>query len=533
MIRRTGIFYLAIAAALIGMIFRTFWLSIGDNALMAETAAADRESKIALYHTKGLIYDGDLKPIAGNQPCWYLVVNPRDFQWEYLNVLALQTGSEHDALRNKLRKETPFVLQASIEPQSMPGVCVFEGVRRYSGVASHLLGYLDSAGEVGLAGIEKEYDEYLSLFSSTVYVSYTTDAVRGAIGGLGMEKVDAKISENGLVLTLDRELCRDLDRSMAQYVQKGAGIVMDCKSGEIKAVSSCPDYDESQIISYLQSTEGELINRAFSAQTVGSVFKIIVAACALEAEMESFEYSCNGGIRINERTFACHDHNGHGELDMQEAFAQSCNAYFIALGQLLGYDRVAEMAERFGYGESIEILGSITASKGNFPVKSNSLSLANLCIGQGELTASPMQVALMTAVIANDGVLPAVSLYKGLYLNGRLKTEGDGGENVRIISSDHAEKLRHYCVYTVENGTGQSAMPSVGSAGGKTSSAQTGIIENGVEKLNVYFTGFYPAEDPQYVITVFAEDGVSGGKTCAPVFRSICDFIASRDQGKK
>ena len=69
-------------------------------------------------------------------------------------------------------------------------------------------------------------------------------------------------------------------------------------------------------------------------------------------------------------------------------------------------------------------------------------------------------------------------------------------------------------------------MPNSGKAGGKTSSAQTGIIKDGVEKLNVYFTGFYPAEDPRYVITVFAEDGISGGKTCAPVFRELCDYIS-------
>lgn len=524
-------FYLAIAAALIGLIFRIFWLSAGDNALLAETAAGNREGRVVLYRTKGVIYDEDMDPIAGNQECWYMVVNPRDFQWEYLDALALQSNWDYDALREKLKKETPFVLWSSIEPQTMPGVSVFAGVGRYSGVASHLLGYLDSAGEVGLSGIEKEYDEYLSLFSSTVYASYTTDAVRGAISGLGIEATEGEISQNGLVLTLEDELCRELDRSMAQYIEKGAGIVLDCKTGEIKAVSSNPDYDESQISTYLQSTNGELINRAFSAQAVGSVFKIIVAACALEAGMEAFEYSCDGGIRINDRTFACHDHSGHGKLDMQEAFAQSCNAYFIALGQLLGYERVAEMAERFGYGEAIEILGSITASKGTFPAKSSNLSLANFCIGQGELTASPMQIARMTTVIANGGILPDISLYKGLYLNGKLKTEGNSGEGVRILAEEYAEKLRQYCVYTVEKGTGQSAMPSVGSAGGKTSSAQTGIVEDGVEQLNVYFTGFYPADDPQYVITIFAENGVSGGKTCAPVFRDVCDFIAAKKGG--
>lgn len=518
---------MALIMALTGIIFRIFWLSIGDNAERAETVINSRESSLVLYNTKGLIYDENLEPVAGNQPCWYMVVNPRDFQDEYLDTLCTLANKDQNILQEKLKKETPFVLQSQTQPPSMPGVNVFEGVSRYSGVASHLLGYLDSAGEVGLAGVEREYNDYLSLFSSTVSVSYSTDAVRGAIAGLGMETADTAISDNGLVLTLNKELCGALDESMEQHIEIGAAVVMDCKTGAIKAVSSRPDYDETQIASYLDSTGGELINRAFAAQTVGSVFKIVVAACALEAEMEDFIYTCSGSIMINDRTLACHDHSGHGEIGLQEAFAQSCNTYFIALGQLLGYDRIAEMAERFGYGSSIEILGSMSSSAGTFPQKSSSLSLANLSIGQGELTASPMQVALMTAVIANGGILPQTHLYKGLYLNGKLKTEQNNNEEQRILSAENAEKLRQFCVYTVEEGTGQSAKPSVGSAGGKTSSAQTGVIENGVEKLNVYFTGFYPAEDPQYVITVFAEDGESGGKTCAPVFREICDFLSS------
>ena len=524
---------MAIIMALIGVIFRTFWLSVGDNALRAETAVSNREGRLLLYRTKGLIYDTDLDPIAGNQPCRYCVINPRDFSKENLDILVKQTGIDREILSKKLKKETPFVVETIAEAEPMPGVFIFDGTKRYSGVAPHLLGYLDLAGEVGLSGIEKEFDDYLSLFSSAAYVSYEKDAVLGAIAGLGMEAIETKASENGVVLTLDDALCLQLNRSMEEHIEKGAGIVMDCRTGEIKAISSRPTYKEKEIASYLQSTNGELINRAFASQTVGSVFKIVIAACALEWDLEDFKYFCNGGIMINERTLACHDHNGHGEIGIEEAMAQSCNAYFIALGQMLGYDRVAEMAKRFGYGDEIEIVGSIFAPKGSFPEKSSNLSLANFCIGQGELTASPMHIAMMTAVIANEGVMPNASVFKGFYLNGSLKTEEQQGEGKQIISLEHAEKLRQYCVYAVEHGTGQSALPSVGSAGGKTSSAQTGIIENGVEKLNVYFTGFYPAENPQYVITVFAEDGVSGGKTCAPVFRELCDFIAAQNGERK
>ena len=93
-----------------------------------------------------------------------------------------------------------------------------------------------------------------------------------------------------------------------------------------------------------------------------------------------------------------------------------------------------------------------------------------------------------------------------------------------------AQKLHDLCVGTVEDGTGRSAKPQVGGAGGKTSSAQTGVYgEDGNEILNTYFAGFYPAEEPRYSIAIFAEDGESGGKTCAPVFKDVCDFIAEND----
>lgn len=524
--RRGSIFYLAIIMAFSGLVLRTFGLSVGENAEQAKAVIGNRESSVILFNTKGLIYDRTLVPLAGDQPCYYLVINPRDFQSVNIEQLVAWTGADIEELKEKLKKETPFVLKSKVQAEALPGVYMFEGTERYSGLSKHLIGYLDSAGEVGLSGIEKEYNDFLSLFSSSVRVSYSADAVRGVMAGFGVRSTESAVSENGVVLTLDAELCQALETAMDQYVEKGAAMVMDCHTGEILAVTSRPTYDEESISSYLNSTDGELINRAFTAQTVGSVFKIIVAACALEAGLEEFCYSCSGGIVIGDLTFACHNHSGHGEVGLQEAFGASCNSYFIALGQLLGYDRVTEMAVRFGYGEAIEILGSMTASSGTFPKKSSNMALANLCIGQGDLLASPLQIARMTAIVANGGKMPSLTVYKGLYLGGELKEAEKEEKTEMVISAEIAEKLQEYCIYTVERGTGTQAKPTGGSAGGKTSSAQTGIMENGEEKLNVYFTGFYPAEDPQYVITVFAEGGESGGKTCGPVFREICDFMA-------
>ncbi len=529
MMKRSFFFYFILVLAFAGMLFRCFWLASGENAVHSKTVIAGREREITLYNTKGLIYDEKLKAIAGNQPCWYLVVNPREFEAENLEELLALTKADETNLKEKLKKETPFVLKSEEQPDLMRGVEIFEGVCRYSGVAQHLLGYLDNVGEVGVAGVEKEYNDFLNLYLQKVKVTYRTDAVQGVIAGLGLTTQEAEPTENGLILTLDKDLCQALEGSMRSHIETGAAVVLDCKTGAIKAICSSPGYDEEKIAEYLNSQNGELINRALSAQTVGSVFKIILAACALEAGMEGFIYDCRGGILVGERTFACHNHSGHGTIGMESAFSQSCNAYFIALGQLLGYDPVAEMARRLGFDETIEVLGAICASKGTFPVKSSSLSLANMSIGQGELTSSPLQIARMTSVIANGGTMPTVHLYKGLYIDGEIKTEEKPEGDTRVLQESHAEILRRYCIDAVENGTGKEAKPTLGSAGGKTASAQTGIIKDGTEKLNVYFTGFYPAENPRYVITVFAENGVSGGGTCGPVFREICDFIAENN----
>ncbi len=507
------------------MIFRVFWLSTGERAAFAKSVIGSRQTDLTLYHTKGIIYDSELRPLAGNQPCYYLVIDPRNFDSRNVKTIASACNADAEILNQKIKKETPFVLKSEKPFRQIEGIICYEGVCRYSGYASHLIGYLDSAGQVGLAGVEKEFNDYLNLFSSSVSIEYEADALNGMIPTEELTLKANDSTNNGLILTLDQSLCKVLEESMNQHIQKGAAIILDCKSGEIKALCSRPDYEEDRIADYLSSENGELINRALSSQVVGSVFKIVVTAAALEEGLGDFVYSCSGGIMISEKMIACHDHKGHGEIGLKDAFSESCNSYFIALGQMLGGEAILEMANRFGFGQSFDIIGSISASKGNLPDEAGGLSLANLSIGQGELIASPLQIARMTAAIANGGTLLPINAYKGLYLNEKIKEPEEKIAGKKILSEEIAKIIQGFCIETVETGTGTAAKPSIGLAGGKTSSAETGIIKNGKEQLNVYFTGFYPAEDPQYVITVFAEDGVSGGKTCGPVFQEVCDFI--------
>ena len=129
------------------------------------------------------------------------------------------------------------------------------------------------------------------------------------------------------------------------------------------------------------------------------------------------------------------------------------------------------------------------------------LAVANLSIGQGSLMMSPLEIARITAVMCNGGYLVNPTLYYGTYIDGVIDNQSGYSYKSKIIDSETAALLKEMCMYCVSDGTGK-------------------------EILNTYFTGFYPADDPQYVITVFAANGESGSKTCAPVFKEMCDFIA-------
>jgi cell division protein FtsI/penicillin-binding protein 2 len=194
------------------LLLRIFSLSIGENAGVANQVISRRMNRVVVSRSKGLIYDRNLLPVAGMQPCKYVVVIPRGFDRKNVGRLAECCGESNEKILNKLKKDKIFVFEAETIPTKMEGVLVIDGYKRYSGIAQHLIGYLDEEGVVGLSGIEKEYNDFLSLFSSSNTIRYSYDAVQGAIGGLGIGLDQEPISKNGVVLTLDSLLCEEIDK---------------------------------------------------------------------------------------------------------------------------------------------------------------------------------------------------------------------------------------------------------------------------------------------------------------------------------
>ncbi len=526
--KRIGIVLIIMWLLIIALTFRIFYVSFGNINKKVLATAGTRTTSRVLYNSKGVIYDRNLLLLAGNQKINYLIINPREFDMEKLSYLSNISQVDTVTISEKLKKETPFVVSSFETPDKIDGVVVCEGITRYpeEQVSQHIVGYLDNEAIVGISGVEKAYNEVLSEYGSTVNFTYSSNAVNGIIPQMEIETDENMITENGIVLTIDKELSSIAEKSLEEHCNNGCVIVMNCNNGELLTLSSIPGFDANNISKYTDSNDRELINNSMVNQTVGSVFKMIVAVSALQHKLDGFMFECTGAINVSERVFTCQNNHTHGHQSLDDAFANSCNCYFIALGQLLGYDKIIQTAKLFGLDSSIKIAKDLYSQSGKLPVNNGDVSLANLSIGQGDLLLPPLTVTRMTAAICNGGYLINPTIYSGMYINNKIFNKPEYQYKSNIISNEIAERIKQMCINCVEKGTGKKATPDYDMAGGKTASAQTGIFnDNGKEILNTYFTGFYPADNPEYVITVFAENGISGSSTCAPVFKEICNYI--------
>ena len=324
-----------------------------------------------------------------------------------------------------------------------------------------------------------------------------------------------------------------MENAGSKGLEKGAVVVMDPYTGEIKAMASFPSYRPDNLAQAVTDSENTpLINRALLPYSVGSTFKVVTASAALEQELPLDQvYECTGQINVSGQIFRCHRRSGHGEVDMVDAMMKSCNPYFIQLGLKIGGTSLLEMAKRFGFGEALPLAQGISGSAGTLPGESdlqNPAEVANLSFGQGLLTASPLQVTRMMAAAANGGVLVQPRLVLGTTPDGQtLEREADVPSR-QILSPEIAAQIQAFLIHCVMVEEEQHALPDNVSAGGKTATAQTGRFdENGDELEHGWFSGFFPAENPRYVVTVLAENSGFGNDTAAPVFAEIAEEITA------
>ncbi|QQC58727.1 penicillin-binding protein 2 [Rothia kristinae] len=385
----------------------------------------------------------------------------------------------------------------------------------------------------GATGIEQAMDQELSGDSDSQFYDrisriFSGQQARGA----------------SVELTLDAKL-QELSMQLLQG-HRGAIVAMEPKTGKILAMASSPSYDanalsshdsKSTIAAYNElngNPDKPLANRAIGGDLYapGSTFKIIDAAAALE----SGEYDKDSvipnpqNLTLPDSTTTLPNYvNGQchtrSEATIEWALAQSCNVPFAQIGMKLGQQRMQEAAEKFGYGQRLGIPQEVTSS--TFPQDMNGSQLAMASIGQYDVRTTPLQVAMMSSAIANDGVQMKPTLVSKVR-SSSLSTLYDfkAQQLRRPTTTPVARQIKEWMVNDVDDGIASGAkVPGVEVAG------KTGTAETGQDGLNdAWFTGFAPADDPQVAVAIVYEDvdATTGAQLTSPGAQKIFEAVLDK-----
>ncbi|RDV81764.1 peptidoglycan D,D-transpeptidase FtsI family protein [Ammonifex thiophilus] len=457
---------------------------------------------------------------------------------EVARQLSALLGKPVKELERELEKEAG-VLPYSLTPEqeeavknlNLPGLFVLPYLIRYNSppLAAHIVGYVGkvsspeekrrSRGEwVGKQGCEYFYDAVLQGGFPSLAAGVYRDAQGKLLNGAGVKLFAVADPERGEVeLTLDGELQRKVEEVMDKHRFRGAVVVLEVGKGDLLAVASRPAFDPAH--PEKQEPDVSFFDRAFAPYPPGSVFKMVVAAAALEEGVVRPEetFCCRGA---EGPLLPCWKKEGHGYLTFRQAFAQSCNPVFAQVGLRLGQEKLIRYCWELCLHERSVIGYPLPADpRQNLKNLMEPYSLANLSVGQGPLLLTPVQVAAVLNTLLNDGVYVRPRLVKGIRQRGKL-TELPPDKGKRVFSPAVAREVREMMALAVREGTARLGyIPRVGSGG------KTGTAELVGEKRCSWFAGFFPLESPRYVVVVMEEGGRGGGEDAAPLFREIGEAL--------
>jgi penicillin-binding protein 2 len=489
----------------------------------------DRQQKPSVQILKelGKILKKEIKPVIDNK------------NWSCGRVIKLV---------DNLTMEEMFKIQE--KKMILRGISVIKEARRIyylPEVTSHVTGYTSEirlneiknlskqrnykiGDYIGRGGIEQAYDKYLQGRDGGWQIEvnargYQVKAFKYIIPTIGASvysTVDLKLQQIAY------------DALKSSSTSKGAVVVLDVKTGAVKALVSCPGFDANKAGNrdfgkYLKDKTLPLFNRTLQAlYPPGSIFKIVTFAAAVDfLNIDSTEtIQCNGNFELGDRHYVCWYKQGHGKLNLIAATAQSCNIYFYQFGLKLGIKNLEKYAKKFYLGQKTGI-DLPNEKKGFIPNpewKKIKLKMPWLygdtvifAIGQGALWVTPLQMACMISAVANNGIF-----YKP-YIVDRA-TDFYGSEVYKhkltfnkLKLSDKTWVLLHKALLeTIESGTARSCkLPGIKIAG------KTGTSQNSQGKDHGWFVSYAPADNPEIAIVVIVEHGGFGGINAAPIGKKI------------
>jgi len=581
------------------LIVRLWYLQVVRGEELRKRSEGNRVRIQEIKPLRGLIMDVDGDTLVDNQSSFDISIIPeavKDME-NVLNKISNLCDLGEDAMSGReaiFKSGKPFVPVrirknidrdnlAAVETNSLklPGVVVdVVPVREYvyGEMMAHILGYVGKISRselgrdiyseygandiVGKYGIERYLDGYLKGKSGGEQVEVDVAGRRlNVLGGI------KPVHGNNVVLNIDADLqkiCWDAFQEKA-----GTTIVMDPRNGNIMALINKPSFEPNLFNRGISGGNWKdlmanplcpLQNRAISGQyPPGSTYKVVVAAAALEEGLitEDTRIFCDGTYRMGDRTFRCWKKGGHGKMDLHRAIVESCDVYFYTLGEMLGVDKIAEYAVKFGFGykTGISLPGE---KKGLVPTKKwkqkryreswQKGETTSLSIGQGFSLVTPLQLLRVYCTIANGGILYKPRLVKRIEtMDGRVVRKfPPEKERIIPISRKNIDILR-YALWGAVNephGTGWALKRKEKDVCGKTGTAQVIGMPQDEEKPDVkevpykhkdhaLFVCFAPYKDPSIAILVIVEHGAMAGPLRLPLRAGLLMDIFNLERKRK
>ncbi len=379
----------------------------------------------------------------------------------------------------------------------------------YGRMFAHVVGRF-SKGKTGL-----EASENFHLLTSN------NNTISKIVRELSGEK---NIGDN-IVTTLDSRLQKAAYDALGSY--KGAVVVTEPSSGKILAMVSKPDYDPNNIdikwedLVEDSDNDSALINRAAQGlYPPGSTFKILTALEYMKENPEyaEYTYNCKGKGKFNDITINCYNNKVHGEEDLMESFAKSCNASFANIGTTLDLSSFRKLCEKFLFNTSLPT--NLVYNRSSFVLtgKSPANEIPQTVIGQGKTQITPLHNALIASTIANGGIMMKPYVVDHI--------ENQGGNVIKkympeiydtIITPDEAQILTSFMREVVTDGTGTALNNKRYAVAGKTGSAE---YEEG-KPAHAWFVGFAPAEKPEIAVSIIVESVGTGSEYAVPIASDI------------
>lgn len=596
---------LVVIVAFLVLLGRVVQLQIVEHEHWASIARENITRTIGMPATRGIIRDAQGRVVATNRAAYNVYVTPqylapgdlgriaelmglgeeeRHRLEERVNNVPPRRRSHQIRVFNDVSRDQLAALETheqdlclrttSRSPVRLPCLhTVTEPVRTYpfGPLGAHALGYLNEmSGEelarlrqhgyrlgdrIGRTGIERAWETFLRGRRGyrRVYVDVRGREVASAAGPGDERPVRREpVPGRDLALTVDMELMRLIDRAFGGH-PSGAAVVVDVRTGAIRALYSKPSYDLSAFASGISHADyarlrddpfRPLIDKTiYESYFPGSTMKPISALAALTGGIldPAERVECKGRYVLGRTPFGCTA--SHGEVDMRESLVESCNVYFYRLAEQVGLDRLARLAGDFGLGRRSGV-GINTEAPGFIPTRSWYERVGrvyrpgyalNTAIGQGDVKVTLVQLALAYAAIANGGTLYVPQLVERVTApDGTVVEELEPRVRRRVhVDPSHLALVVDGLYGAVNNpgGTAYDArIPGGVSVAGKTGTAQVSQRARLDEDPNrawyynrahAWFAGFAPAQDPQVAIVVLVEHGGAGGRQAAPIAINI------------